>query len=129
MWSSGLANPQVHENKYYILASCCTVLFNEHCRLYLRLCATLLYVGFHCLSLHGYLQVCRSLHIFIFVYLRILLRCFFFAAFFTWPHSACFPFVFCFCAVFLRVYFGVFLLMLILIAMIMQGVSKRALHI
>jgi hypothetical protein len=34
-----------------------------------------------CFSLHGHLQVYRILHIFIFIYLRILLRCFFFAAF------------------------------------------------
>jgi hypothetical protein len=58
-----------------------------------------------CFGLHGHRQVCRILRIFIFIYLRILLRCFFFwfAAFFTWSHSACFPFVFCSCAIFLRV--------------------------
>jgi hypothetical protein len=64
-----------------------------------------------CFGLHGHLQVCRILHIFMFIYLKILFRCFFGSLpFFTWSHSVCFPFVFCSCAVFLRV-FGVFLLM------------------
>jgi hypothetical protein len=35
-----------------------------------------------------------------FTYLRILLRC----LVFTWLHTACFPFVFCSCAVFLCVF-------------------------
>jgi hypothetical protein len=34
-----------------------------------------------CFGLHGHLQVCRILHIFIFICLRILLRCFFGSAF------------------------------------------------
>jgi hypothetical protein len=36
----------------YILASCCTVLLNGHCRLCFSLRAALFYVDFHCLSLH-----------------------------------------------------------------------------
>jgi hypothetical protein len=56
-----------------------------------------------CFGLHGHLQVFRSLHIF--KCLRILLRCFIGSLpFSTWSHSACFPFVFCSCAVFLRVF-------------------------
>jgi hypothetical protein len=61
-----------------------------------------IYVGFHCLSLHvsAYTAIFRCVGFFVFIllYLRILLRCLF-----TWSHSACFPFVFCSCAVFLRV--------------------------
>jgi hypothetical protein len=55
---------------------------NGYCRLCLRLRAALLYVGFHCLSLHvsAYMAIFKSIGIFI--YLRILLRCFFPAAFF-----------------------------------------------
>jgi hypothetical protein len=52
-----------------------------------------------CFGLHGHLHVCRIFRIFIFIYLRILLRC----LFFTWSHSACFPSVSWSCAVFLRV--------------------------
>jgi hypothetical protein len=63
-----------------------------------------------CFGLHGHLQVCRILHMFIFIYLRILLRCFFGSLpFFMWSHSACFSFVFCSCAVFLRVFVLCFL--------------------
>jgi hypothetical protein len=52
-------------------------------------------------GLHGHLQVCRILHIF----KDSASLLFWFAAFFffTWSHSACFPFVFCSCVVFLRV--------------------------
>jgi hypothetical protein len=64
-----------------------------------------------CFGLHGHLHVCRILHTFIFICLRILLRCFFSLSIFTWSHSACFPFVFCSCAIFLRVFFCVFLFM------------------
>jgi hypothetical protein len=39
-----------------------------------------------CFGLHGHLQVCRILHIFIFVSLRILLRCFFF---YVGTHCVC----------------------------------------
>jgi hypothetical protein len=48
-----------------------------------------------CFGLHGHLQVCRILHIF---------KDSASLLFFTWSHSACFPFVFCSCAVFLRVF-------------------------
>jgi hypothetical protein len=37
---------------------------------------------------------------------------FWFVAFFMWSHSACFPFVFCSCAVFLRVFFVCVLLLI-----------------
>jgi hypothetical protein len=60
--------------------------------------------------LHGHLQLCRIFHIFIFICLKdssSLFFCFV-AFFFTWSHSACFPFVSCSCAVFLR-YFCCFL--------------------
>jgi hypothetical protein len=63
-------------------------------------------------GLHGHLQVCRILHIFIYFYtfkdsvpLLFLVRC----PFLTWSHSVCFPSVFCSCAVFLRVFFLCFL--------------------
>jgi hypothetical protein len=70
----------------------------------LRLRSALLYVGFHCLSLHvsAYMAIFRCVGFFI--YLRILLRCFISLPFCTWSHSSCFPFVFCSCAVFLRVF-------------------------
>jgi hypothetical protein len=59
------------------IASCCTALFNGFCRLCLRMRAALFYVGFHCLSLHvsAYMAIFKSVGFFI--YLRILLRCFF----------------------------------------------------
>jgi hypothetical protein len=88
--------------------------FNGYYRLCLR--AALLYVDIPlsfttCFGLRGHLQVCRSLHIFIFVYLRSLLRCLFLCG-----YTACFSFVFCSCAVFIRV-FCVFLLMLLSFAL------------
>jgi hypothetical protein len=61
-----------------------------------------------CFDLHGHLQVCRILYIY---YFDIFKDSASLPFFFTWSHSACFPFVFCFCAVFLRVFFFVFLLM------------------
>jgi hypothetical protein len=73
--------PQVFKSRCYILASCCTILFNGHWRLCLRLRETLLCwfpLSFTtCFGLHGHLQVCRIHRIFIFKCLRILLRCFF----------------------------------------------------
>jgi hypothetical protein len=47
----------------YILASCCTVLFNGYCRLCFRLRATLLCFSLSftaCFGLHGHLQVCSE---------------------------------------------------------------------
>jgi hypothetical protein len=73
----------------YILASCCTVLFNGYCRLCFRLRAALLCFGFHCLSLHvsAYMAIFRCVE-YLFSYVRrILLRCFFwFAALFSRRH-------------------------------------------
>jgi hypothetical protein len=95
---------------------------NGHCRLYFSLRAALLYVGFHCLLLHvsAYIAIFRCVGFFIYLFsynLRILLRCFFGSIpfFFTWSHSACFPFVFCSCVVFLRAFFGVFYLLFIVV--------------
>jgi hypothetical protein len=58
-----------------------------------------------CFGLHGHLHVCRILHIFIFICLKDSALLLFF---FMWSQSACFPFVFCSCAVLLR-YFCCFL--------------------
>jgi hypothetical protein len=58
-----------------------------------------------CCGLHGHLQVCRILHIVIFICLMTLLRRFFFfvRCLFSRGHTfACFSFVFCSCAVMLR---------------------------
>jgi hypothetical protein len=66
--------------------------------------AASLSVGFHCLSLHvsSYMAIFKCVGFF--VYLRILLRCFF-----TWSNTACFPSVFWSCAVFLHFFFCRFL--------------------
>jgi hypothetical protein len=70
---------------------------------YVSVCVQLYCIGFHCFTtyfgLHGYLQVCR---IFYFHMLEGFCFTAFFCLFFTWSHTACFPFVFCSCAVFLR---------------------------
>jgi hypothetical protein len=60
---------------YYILASCCTVLFNSFCRLCFRLRAALLYVGFHWLSLHvsAYMAIFKCVGYF---YFHMLEDCF-----------------------------------------------------
>jgi hypothetical protein len=53
---------------------------------------------FHCLSLHGHLKVCRILHIFIFICLRILLRCLFLRGHTLHVSHLCFdPVLFSFC--------------------------------
>jgi hypothetical protein len=44
-----------------------------------------------CFGLHGHLQACTILHIFIFICLRIFTS----LPFFTWSHSTCFPSVGC----------------------------------
>jgi hypothetical protein len=53
---------------YYVLASCCTVLFNGYCRLWFHLRAVLLYFGFHCLSLHAsaYMAIFKCVGFFIY---------------------------------------------------------------
>jgi hypothetical protein len=70
---------------YYILASCCTVLFSGFCRLCFRLRAALLCwfsLSFTTsFGLHGYLQVCR-IYIYIYIYIY-LLEGFCFSAFFA----------------------------------------------
>jgi hypothetical protein len=79
---------------------------NGYCRLCFRLRAALLYLGFHWLALYVsvYMAIFRCVGYFISICLKdsasllFLVRCFFF----TWSHSACFPFVFCSCVVFLR---------------------------
>jgi hypothetical protein len=78
---------------YYILATCCTVLFNGFCRLCFRLRASLLCwfsLSFTtCFGLHGHLQVYR---IFLFSYAwRIMFRCFFFLPFFHVVTLCAFP--------------------------------------
>jgi hypothetical protein len=57
-----------------------------------------------CFGLHGHLQVWAILHIFIFICLNDSAS----LPFFTYSHFACFPIVFCSCAVLLR-YFCCFL--------------------
>jgi predicted membrane protein len=59
-----------------------------------------------CFGLHGHHQVCRILHIFIFIRLKDSASLPFF--FLTWSYPAYFPFVFCSCAIFL-LYFCCFL--------------------
>jgi hypothetical protein len=81
------------------------------CRLCLRLRAALLYVGLHCISLHvsAYMAIFKRVGVFIYFFhmfkdsvsLIFLVR---FLFFFTLSHYACFPSVFCSCAVFLRVF-------------------------
>jgi hypothetical protein len=82
---------------------------NGYCRLCLRLRAALLYIGFQGLSLHSsaYMAIFKSVGFFIYLCFHIFkdsASLFFFCLlpFFTWSHSACFPFVFCSCAAFLR---------------------------
>jgi hypothetical protein len=77
---------------------------NGLCRLCFRLLAGLLCwfsLSFNtCFGPHGHLQVCRIFYFHMlegFCFAAFLVRCFSF----TWSHSACFPFVFCSCAVFL----------------------------
>jgi hypothetical protein len=65
-------------------------------------CSFVVLVFTTCFGLHGHLQVCRILHIFIFICLKDSASLFSVPFFFTWSHSACFPSVFCSCAVFLR---------------------------
>jgi hypothetical protein len=66
-----------------------------YCRLCFHLHAALLYVGFHCLSLHvsAYMAIFRCVGFFI--YFHMLKGFWFDAFFFTWSHTACFPFAFC----------------------------------
>jgi hypothetical protein len=77
---------------------------------YVSVCVQLYCVGFHRLSLHvsAYMVIFKCVGYFYFHMLEGFCFAAFFSAFFTWSHSACFPFVFCSCAVFL-LYFCCFL--------------------
>jgi hypothetical protein len=82
LWEVSMGNPP----QYYILTSCCTVLFNGYCRLCFRLRAALLCsfsLSFTtCFGLHDHLQALGYLFSYAW---RILLRCFFSA--FLFPHG------------------------------------------
>jgi hypothetical protein len=67
-----IAAGKITENsgtEYYVLASCCTVLFNGFCRLCLILREALLYVGFHCLTLYitAYMAIFKCVGYFYFI--------------------------------------------------------------